>query len=339
MNSLKTANHKSNSLPDKPVSGRETCPSKSNTFAIEVLVVDSKDKPVTNINLEIKNSEEKSCATITNREGKCRFDGLDDGEFQFSLKKIAGALWSIEKNEPLSKELAKSTKQAVWSESKKQDTTAKQHVAKYDECFTSIAAQYGFDPESLWNDPSNMELKEKRKNMNILAEGDVVHIPEKTVKWENVKSGNCYTIKIADLMSSIQLQLLNTNGDKRPNVNYILSIKTKSNQTIPDKKGTTDSDGFMNEPVPPDADIATVVVIENGNEDRYELKLGGLDPIDTLRGKQQRLSNIGFYCEYEEELGESTRDAINLFQAQYELKVTGEFDEETVKKLEEICKC
>lgn len=46
------------------------------------------------------------------------------------------------------------------------------HLVKQGECLSSIAAQYRFAWEQLWNLPQNRELRLKRKNPNILFPGD-----------------------------------------------------------------------------------------------------------------------------------------------------------------------
>ena len=52
------------------------------------------------------------------------------------------------------------------------------------DCIDSISFNYGFMPDTIWNHPTNAELKQKRQNPNILFPGDVVVIPDKTVKEE-----------------------------------------------------------------------------------------------------------------------------------------------------------
>ena len=52
------------------------------------------------------------------------------------------------------------------------------------DCFNSISYDRGFFWETLWNHGKNAGLKSKRKDPNILKEGDIVHIPDLTVKEE-----------------------------------------------------------------------------------------------------------------------------------------------------------
>ncbi|MGC9973362.1 MAG: LysM domain-containing protein [Bryobacteraceae bacterium] len=52
------------------------------------------------------------------------------------------------------------------------------HVVKQGDCMSSIADQYGFFWETLWNHERNAQLKERRKNPNVLMAGDpaVLHL-------------------------------------------------------------------------------------------------------------------------------------------------------------------
>jgi hypothetical protein len=336
---LKKANLQAEAVCDRPVSGIPICSSCCNGRTIEVLVVDDKNNPQFYQNVELKNNVGQSMVAITNREGRARFEGLDEGEYEVNLCKINCKLWSIEKVELLPKEKQSSPKVPHWEKTVAQDTMPRKHSAAVNECFTSIAALYGFDPISLWEDPANKDLKEKRKSKNILAEGDVVFIPEKKMKWEKVRTDQLLSIKKFAQMSSLNLQILDDNRVKRSDMDYLISITTRSRQVVPDRKGKTDKQGFLREQLPPDADEATITVFLEGNETERKIKLGGLDPIDTLRGKQQRLRNLGFYCELENPSGESTRNAVKRFQECYGLEVNGNFDKATVEKLKELARC
>jgi N-acetylmuramoyl-L-alanine amidase len=56
------------------------------------------------------------------------------------------------------------------------------HNVVQGDCVLSIAEQYGFFWETVWNHPSNAELKKKREDPAILYPGDVVFVPEKRLK-------------------------------------------------------------------------------------------------------------------------------------------------------------
>lgn len=245
-----------------------SCSSNCKKSAIEITVLDNDNNPFFDIGAELKNDRNQSLKSRTDRNGFIRFEGINKSEYQLSLYKSDGSLWNIEKSADLPADKKECRGSASWEPSKEQMAESKKHSALYDETITSIAAQYGFSPKTLWEHPENKTLKEKRPNMNILQKGDEVFIPGKSVKWEMVQAEKQYTIKLEGIQSFINLQLLDSDRTSRPNATYLISITAKSGKTFPDRKGTTDNDGFINEPVPPDVDTATIIVIKDGIEDR-----------------------------------------------------------------------
>ena len=57
------------------------------------------------------------------------------------------------------------------------------HTVEQGECLSRIAAQYGFrDYQTIYNDPGNAELRQKRPDPNMLFPGDIIFIPDKARK-------------------------------------------------------------------------------------------------------------------------------------------------------------
>ncbi|NNF96724.1 MAG: hypothetical protein HKM94_07360 [Halobacteria archaeon] len=61
------------------------------------------------------------------------------------------------------------------------------------------------------------------------------------------------------------------------------------------RDGSTDEEGFLKQPIEPDAKLARVFLGEPGEEEEYEFNLGKLPPITTIEGVQARLQNLGYY--------------------------------------------
>ena len=78
--------------------------------------------------------------------------------------------------------------------------------------------------------------------------------------------------------------------------------------------GKTDADGVLDEAIPPNAYSADIAVTDGKRTIDFDFLLGHLEPIETIRGVQQRLANLGFSC-----------------------PLTGALDELTMKSLEAFC--
>src|SRR6266446_4614155 len=76
------------------------------------------------------------------------------------------------------------------------------------DCVSSIAFAHGFFWETLWNDGKNSSLKEKRKDPNILKAGDMMHIPERTLKEESCATEQKHKFKLKGVPAKLRLRLV-----------------------------------------------------------------------------------------------------------------------------------
>jgi hypothetical protein len=82
------------------------------------------------------------------------------------------------------------------------------------DCISSVAFNHGFFWETLWNHGDNSELKSKRKDPNILKEGDVVHIPDLTLKEESCATENRHRFKLKGVPAKLKLRLMRPKPEK-----------------------------------------------------------------------------------------------------------------------------
>jgi hypothetical protein len=205
------------------------------------------------------------------------------------------------------------------------------HVVKQGDCLSSLALEYGFLPETIWNDPANAELKQKRKNMSILFEGDIVVIPDKRLREESRPTTARHVFKRKGVPEILQMTLQDFRYEPRKNVKYTITIDGQT------EEGQTDANGHLQHPIPPNAREGKLVVHDGGVDEEYPLNLGYLDPITEVSGVQKRLSSLGFDCgEVDGILGPKTEQAISEFQVQHKLDPTGEVDDKTRQKLKEV---
>jgi hypothetical protein len=204
--------------------------------------------------------------------------------------------------------------------------SGKKYKVKTGDCISNISAQAGHFWETIWNDPANAKLKQKRSNPNCLLAGDVVTVPSLRDKTEACATDQQHRFRRKGVPTKLAMRLLD--GDTpRANEDYRFQIDGK---TI---EGVTDGDGKLEEVVPCRAKSATLFV----GEDEFELALGYLDPITEMSGVQGRLTNLGYDCgKINGKLDSETREALLSFQKANGLNETGEADSATVDKLEQL---
>jgi len=196
------------------------------------------------------------------------------------------------------------------------------------ESIPSVAKDNGFFWETLWDHPENAALKEKRKNPNVLFEGDEVFVPEIELKevTKATEAKHKFKRKGDPLKFRLQLMMM---GKPRKNEDYVLVVDGKQ------ITGKTDGDGKLEATIPGNATGGTIKL--RGGKEEYPVRIGHLDPIDTVTGVKQRLNNLGFTCGSEDDtLDDGTKAALQKFQNKFKLTVTGEPDDATKAKLTEL---
>lgn len=202
------------------------------------------------------------------------------------------------------------------------------HIVSAGDSIPSLAHDNGHFWETLWDHPENAELKAKRKNPNILAPGDEVYIPPIRVKDFPGGTDQRHSFKRKGVPAKLKMQLF-LMGEPRRNEPYTLVL---DDEII---KGTTDGDGNLEHFIKPNSRGGVLKL--NGGKEEYPVRVGHLNPIDTISGIKQRLNNLGFYCGDEsDEETETFSQALIQFQGDQGLKQTGKVDDATRGKLESV---
>jgi N-acetylmuramoyl-L-alanine amidase len=202
-----------------------------------------------------------------------------------------------------------------------------EHVTTQGETIASIALEFGFFPDTIWNDSANAELKRKRQDPHVLLPGDVVVIPEKRLKKAAKPDQARHRFRRKGVPKVLRIRLLTTHGPLS-NMKYRIDIDGRLTN------GKTDADGVLKETIPLNAKHAKLMM-ENGRD--YEIALGEMDPINEIVGIQKRLANVGSYGgPFDGQLGPETIAALRSFQASQGLPITGEADDATKNRLREL---
>jgi hypothetical protein len=215
------------------------------------------------------------------------------------------------------------------------------HTVRSGDTLIRIAQEYGFRAwEPIWNADENARLRDERDDPQVLVADDKVFIPPKTPKEVQVKTGQRHSFTVKTLKAHFRTVVRDEYGQPLLNKRFELEIKGEEIETKT-LSGTTDADGELELDIHPLAVSGQLKVwLGKGEPEKvltWELFLGNLEPIETVRGVKARLTNLGFLCgEINNEENEEYQDALTKFQIVYKVEVTGEADEATRRKLEQV---
>jgi hypothetical protein len=207
------------------------------------------------------------------------------------------------------------------------------HVVKQGDTLLSIAKQYKAWPwEDVWNHPNNQKLRDKRNDPQVLSEGDQVYVPYIEGGPWSVETTRRHTFVLKAQPAWFRTEVRDDLGQPLINQRFELKVGSKT------LKGATNDKGVVELPLDPDpSTVGKLTVFVDSDPPReftWNFKLGDLNPIDKVSGIKARLINLGFPCgELDESMNDETKKALRDFQVVYRLKVTGQADEETKKKL------
>jgi N-acetylmuramoyl-L-alanine amidase len=178
----------------------------------------------------------------------------------------------------------------------------------------NLANTFGFDADTVWQDPSNASLRALRPDPNILFPGDLLYIPDPPLSGPPMKGltpGSTNNFVAPD-PPTITLTVTFSSADATTYASKGYTI-----QELDQLAGlTTDENGVATFQVPVTLKTATVVFTDTG--ETYTLSIGGLDPINTLSGIFMRLQNLGYIgsdIEFEPSDLDTLRAGLRLLKA------------------------
>jgi hypothetical protein len=196
------------------------------------------------------------------------------------------------------------------------------------DCMSSIAFERGFFWKKLWNLGANASLKTSRKNPNVLMTGDVVHIPDLTVKQVPCATDKQHQFVRKGVPEKLRMKLLDNKRKPRANLVYNIVIDGKS------RSGKTSAKGELTESIPPNAKVGKLMI---GKSEVINLNLGHLNPVSDMSGIKMRLANLGFYKgAIDSNLDDAAKSALSSFQNAQGLPVTGAADDATKNQLQKL---
>jgi hypothetical protein len=211
------------------------------------------------------------------------------------------------------------------------------HVVEQGECFRSIAGRYGWSSwRRLYEHEANADLRRRRSDPSVLLPGDEVVIPDEPPEPPHRVELDVETpLDLSPETCALRLTLRDHDGAALADREYVLQVDGRA------REGTTTSEGLLETEVPVAAQRAHVTVfLDGGRTWTAKLRIGHLDPADTVSGAQARLRALGFSPgRIDGDHGDHTREALTAFQEKHGLEASGELDETTVATLREVHGC
>jgi Putative peptidoglycan binding domain/LysM domain len=187
----------------------------------------------------------------------------------------------------------------------------------------SVAFSHGLLPGTLWELAANSELRQARKDRNILFPGDRITIPSRRLKLYARSTDAVHNFKRKGVPAKFRIQVLDE-GTPQANVSYELVAGSET------YTGRTDGSGRIEHFIPPDVQEGRLRIALEDRILTYPLKFGFLHPVEGISGIQQRLSNLGYRPgPITGHMNPQTDRALREFQFDREIEETGQPDSQT----------
>ncbi|MFO0612396.1 MAG: peptidoglycan-binding domain-containing protein [Polyangiaceae bacterium] len=198
------------------------------------------------------------------------------------------------------------------------------YVVRAGDYLDKLAYSLGFDRDAVWQSDENKELRELRKDGNILLPGDVLMVPPPSAAPPPIEGGSSNTYAAEVPKVEVRVVFVDLTDE-------ILANEPCEVPSIPDAPTATDGDGRLTLQVP--VTMRQVEVRFPNKEMVLALDIGGLDPHADDSGIKQRLANLGLYLDGDADEDEALSLSIKVFQRLQGLPETGELDDATRAKL------
>jgi len=179
----------------------------------------------------------------------------------------------------------------VWADVRLSEIYVQPYIVKQGDYLAQLAFKFGFDADTVWNDPANADLQKLRSDANVLFPGDLLSIPDQVNKppaTQNVTTGATNTFVTSPPTVTVSVQLAD-HGQPMAGVAFTVP-------ELPDlPPQTTGADGTAPVEIPVTLQSFTIALTTaDGSTLSVPCSPGGLDPINTLSGIVQRLQHLAY---------------------------------------------
>jgi len=201
----------------------------------------------------------------------------------------------------------------------------KPHVVQQGEHVQKLAFRHGAKPDDVWTHEKNKDLSARRKSMDMLCPGDVLHLPTNPAAGLDLAQGSKNRFRA--IVPTIPFRLVLQTGG-RSLANQPFEVHGAGGDIL---EGTTTGEAAVELTLPVWVREIEIRLTELGM--RFPVAIGDLDPIDEESGVVQRLRNLGYLPEGDLAPGDLA-GALTTFQHARGLAETGELDETTRGELQ-----
>jgi hypothetical protein len=163
------------------------------------------------------------------------------------------------------------------------------YVIRQGDFLANLAHRFGFDADTVWNDPANSELGDARADPNILAPTDILYIPDdagSNLPVHQLSTGQTHTFVSEPPCVTVSVKFTDAGGPSYSSRAFTIA-------ELEDLTGlTTDGDGVATFQAPVTLSTATLTFTDTS--ETWTLRIGALDPINTPSGIFQRLQHLGY---------------------------------------------
>ena len=189
------------------------------------------------------------------------------------------------------------------------------HSIRRGDHLSRVAAQRGFRSyQPLWDHPANLTLRKERGSPHILADGDLVAIPDLNLR--EVDRGTDARHRFIAELHPLVIRLDLRQWDGRV-------VEAKPTEALLDGKAgpfTTPKPGSIEVPVGPNVARVTLKLPDR----EVSVRLGFLQPAKTIGGVRERLNNLGYFAgDVDDPKNLDFRSAVEEFQCDQKLSVDG----------------
>lgn len=165
------------------------------------------------------------------------------------------------------------------------------HEVQPGDTLLKLAFEAGFDSwKRIWDLAENAELRELRKDPQVLLPGDVLKVPER----EATPQTSCpvdkeHRFRLVRPRAWVNLRMIDDEGEPLSQRRYRFQCGGRTHE------GTTDDDGVLSVEIQPNVHHGHIWFWSDEDLPPFEsaVMVGYLDPASTWSGISGRLSNLG----------------------------------------------